>query len=157
MIAIVVFALLVVMVWVDVSAWRVMSAANDSFSGRFLYVGLGLAGLAIGIWCGFYLEYQVSPTLRFFSFPIPVAVFHLEGGQWVDFVTPMPIVLALLDVAFVTVFFPFPLSLKAVLRRRRATRRSLQGLCVNCGYNLTGNVSGVCPECGEKASPRKPA
>ena len=20
--------------------------------------------------------------------------------------------------------------------------------CVNCGYNLTGNVSGVCPECG---------
>ena len=25
------------------------------------------------------------------------------------------------------------------------------GRCSNCGYNLTGNVSGVCPECGEKA------
>ena len=24
------------------------------------------------------------------------------------------------------------------------------GHCENCGYNLTGNVSGVCPECGEK-------
>jgi len=23
-------------------------------------------------------------------------------------------------------------------------------LCVDCGYNLTGNVSGVCPECGEQ-------
>lgn len=23
-----------------------------------------------------------------------------------------------------------------------------KGHCVNCGYNLTGNVSGVCPECG---------
>ncbi len=23
------------------------------------------------------------------------------------------------------------------------------GHCQNCGYNLTGNVSGVCPECGE--------
>jgi len=22
-------------------------------------------------------------------------------------------------------------------------------LCQNCGYNLTGNVSGRCPECGE--------
>ncbi len=22
--------------------------------------------------------------------------------------------------------------------------------CVECGYNLTGNVSGVCPECGER-------
>jgi hypothetical protein len=22
------------------------------------------------------------------------------------------------------------------------------GVCQTCGYNLTGNVSGVCPECG---------
>lgn len=33
------------------------------------------------------------------------------------------------------------------LRRRRRRR---QGCCLNCGYNLTGNVSGVCPECGEQ-------
>jgi hypothetical protein len=31
------------------------------------------------------------------------------------------------------------------LRRRR---RRKKGLCVRCGYNLTGNVSGTCPECG---------
>ena len=24
------------------------------------------------------------------------------------------------------------------------------GYCQKCGYNLRGNVSGVCPECGEK-------
>ena len=23
------------------------------------------------------------------------------------------------------------------------------GHCQNCGYNLTGNVSGTCPECGD--------
>ena len=32
------------------------------------------------------------------------------------------------------------------LCRRRRRRR---GLCITCGYNLEGNVSGVCPECGE--------
>jgi len=26
--------------------------------------------------------------------------------------------------------------------------RLVRGCCVRCGYNLTGNVSGVCPECG---------
>jgi len=31
------------------------------------------------------------------------------------------------------------------LRRRR---RLKSGLCGKCGYDLTGNVSGVCPECG---------
>ena len=29
-------------------------------------------------------------------------------------------------------------------------RRHRKGLCVKCGYNLTGNVSGVCPECGAR-------
>jgi hypothetical protein len=26
--------------------------------------------------------------------------------------------------------------------------RRRQGECLRCGYNLTGNVSGICPECG---------
>jgi hypothetical protein len=25
------------------------------------------------------------------------------------------------------------------------------GHCPHCGYDLTGNVSGVCPECGQSA------
>ena len=29
-------------------------------------------------------------------------------------------------------------------------RRRKKGLCINCGYNLTGNLSGICPECGER-------
>lgn len=32
--------------------------------------------------------------------------------------------------------------------RRRQARRSKLGLCLTCGYNLTGNTSGRCPECG---------
>jgi hypothetical protein len=33
----------------------------------------------------------------------------------------------------------------------RRDRRRRRGLCVKCAYDLTGNVSGVCPECGEPA------
>ena len=29
-------------------------------------------------------------------------------------------------------------------------RRFPKGYCQTCGYDLTGDVSGVCPECGEK-------
>ena len=32
-------------------------------------------------------------------------------------------------------------------RFRRAIRR-VRGLCPECAYDLTGNESGVCPECG---------
>jgi len=32
----------------------------------------------------------------------------------------------------------------------RRSRRRKKGLCLKCGYNLTGNVSGICPECGER-------
>lgn len=30
----------------------------------------------------------------------------------------------------------------------RRYRRRRKGLCLKCGYNLTGNTSGRCPECG---------
>jgi hypothetical protein len=30
----------------------------------------------------------------------------------------------------------------------RRYRRRRKGLCTRCGYDLTGNVSGTCPECG---------
>ncbi|HEV8693840.1 MAG TPA: hypothetical protein VGQ93_06605 [Lysobacter sp.] len=32
----------------------------------------------------------------------------------------------------------------------RSYRRHRWELCVKCGYSLTGNTSGVCPECGTK-------
>ncbi len=39
---------------------------------------------------------------------------------------------------------------------RRYMSRYASGLCVNCGYNLTGNTSGVCPECGTPVPGHKP-
>lgn len=34
-------------------------------------------------------------------------------------------------------------------RRGRGWRRRRRGWCAACGYNLSGGVGGVCPECGE--------
>jgi len=39
-----------------------------------------------------------------------------------------------------------PISVGVALVRRK--RRAKEGCCPICGYNLTGNVSGVCSECG---------
>jgi hypothetical protein len=42
----------------------------------------------------------------------------------------------------------YPTVVVLKLRRESAHRRRRLGLCVACGYNLTGNVTGACPECG---------
>ncbi len=47
-------------------------------------------------------------------------------------------------VAGITGAFPM-IWLAFALRRRRRRR---QNCCMACGYDLTGNVSGICPECG---------
>ena len=43
--------------------------------------------------------------------------------------------------------FPAVLLVRMSLRWRNR-RRSRTGRCPNCSYSLTGNVSGICPECG---------
>jgi len=35
-----------------------------------------------------------------------------------------------------------------VRRQARYVLRRKRGHCIKCGYNLTGNASGICPECG---------
>lgn len=35
-----------------------------------------------------------------------------------------------------------------LLGHRRLRNRRAAGLCLTCAYDLTGNISGICPECG---------
>jgi hypothetical protein len=45
-------------------------------------------------------------------------------------------------------FYPaFAFTVRSVRLRRRRKRNQ----CIHCGYDLTGNVSGICPECGRAA------
>jgi hypothetical protein len=51
-------------------------------------------------------------------------------------------------------WFPFVLlSVYPIIRFMRSLRgdvRTEKGLCHKCGYDLTGNVTGVCSECGTR-------
>ncbi|MCP4594421.1 MAG: hypothetical protein GY842_27130 [bacterium] len=50
---------------------------------------------------------------------------------------------------FLCLFLPAVWFMWFIGRSVRRHRRRRRDLCPNCGYNLTGNTSGVCPECGE--------
>ena len=50
-------------------------------------------------------------------------------------------------LAIVSLAYPVLIATRISERRRRRRR----GCCVNCGYDLTGNVSGTCSECGSLA------
>jgi hypothetical protein len=59
--------------------------------------------------------------------------------------TRITVPLLLLFLAFS--LYPIIVLAKSSQRWRRMSRHK-RGLCVRCGYDLTGNVSGTCPECG---------
>ncbi|MFQ5493998.1 MAG: hypothetical protein ACE5EX_01325 [Phycisphaerae bacterium] len=52
-----------------------------------------------------------------------------------------------------TLFMAYPTIVFVGGRLGRRRRRRERGLCVRCTYNLTGNTSGICPECGTAIEP----
>ena len=67
-------------------------------------------------------------------------IIHRLGTTVVTLIVPLWIV-TLLFAAYPAFAF-----IRGPLRRWRRRHR---GLCLKCGYNLEGNVSGVCSECGK--------
>jgi hypothetical protein len=55
-----------------------------------------------------------------------------------------------------TAFLPLLTFGRLIRSRVLRLRRSRIGLCLACGYSLTGNTSGTCPECGTSVPKRPP-
>lgn len=89
-------------------------------SGGYVILGTGREISAMG-WTG--IGQSRWPVVWWFACPALVIL--------------TPVWMPLLAVAVPTAFL-----------WRREQRRSKSGHCRNCGYNLTGNVTGRCPECG---------
>lgn len=85
---------LIVIVLVALSSWAVLATfrrlrrTNASRTWWLAFLSLAVVGLVAGHWLAFRFEYQVTPRIRCVSFPIPLAFFHFEDGQWIDFATP---------------------------------------------------------------------
>jgi len=55
-------------------------------------------------------------------------------------------------VAGIALLLPMSRLALWLVRRGRTHLRKEAGRCISCNYDLTGNVSGICPECGTKIS-----
>lgn len=71
-----------------------------------------------------------------------LAVFVIASGLWAAYWT---FGAGLLMVFVGSLLFPISINSKDWERRLERIRR---GQCPECAYDLTGNVSGTCPECG---------
>lgn len=88
-------------------------------------------------YCGF-LFFQERVGSVFCSRPdLPWAAIHAR--------LPVPALIACLWV------LPAYRAVKSLRGRLDKERRRRHGRCVACGYDLTGNVSGLCSECGSPA------
>jgi len=103
-----------------------MSVAKAAVSMRGLYWATILGIVAVSVWVQFSLRRLGIPMAwRGWVRWLVVAITVLSG--WMLF-----------------------LNFKKTIRRRLWRVLADEGIpcCTSCGYNLTGNVSGICPECG---------
>ena len=91
----------------------------------------------MGLWVGGFRVTRARLFQPLFSLPH----FHRAGSShwYLEFPLYLPFLVLATSLAALCVY--------PRLTRRRWRRK--HGLCVSCGYDLTGNVSGRCPECGE--------
>jgi hypothetical protein len=82
-----------------------------------------LAGALLGVWSGFFFEYQPSPRLRVAGAPVPGAFFHWEGPpgeeQWSDYITPAPLLFAGSNILILAMLAAVPVGVAFWLRPRR--------------------------------------
>lgn len=115
-------------------------------------LGAGLSAL-MPLIAGILLSIAV-PTLG--ARQVVVLVYALSGGgavfTWLSADSSDPGLAFLFGVIaaaglwfFATIGSLFP---------RREKRAAVTGKCRVCGYDLSGNLSGICPECGRGTQPR---
>lgn len=99
------------------------------------------------------------PTTALHNYERPISQSARDLGPWLGFIYEQlsnvypdriyrsaHIVVPLWMPLVVFGSYPAIAFIRGPLRRWRRRKR---GLCIRCGYDLEGNISGTCPECGE--------
>ena len=108
--------------WAAFAAYMSLQKRGATRSWFVAFFSLLIAGAGIGVYFGFFFSYLAAPTVRIYSFPVPAAFHVLESygngtQQWVDFVTPSPILFAGSNVLIFAFAMVLPLWLASVFRR----------------------------------------
>jgi hypothetical protein len=89
--------------WAVYRTARSLRANGAGASWWFLFGAILLAGGGFGFWCAFCAEYQPNDDTRLCSAPVPAAILKLEGDDWVDYISPVTPLIAILN--WLTVLF----------------------------------------------------
>ena len=115
---------------------RVCLGSGAAFGGFYAICALVVA------WNGYMLACFFMPVMLMMELAESITVRLIPTGVWLPRVVSVVGVLLCSGVG----------TLAGWLLWRVAIRQLCMepGVCQNCTYDLTGNVSGVCPECGTK-------
>lgn len=76
--------------------------------------------------------------------------FGIPGLRWISYddvgVRTNKLTISLWLMFIIFALYPVAVFVRGPIRRHRRRKR---GLCLTCGYDLTGNESDRCPECGK--------
>ncbi len=136
--------------WHEGIGFRVITSqgARSWDIGYFRVTAMTL--LVPGIWLwrrlprGAAADESSNPEVRALKKQIAFLVYLLIGTTAVAVDSRHPsvwVIVTLIDVVLIG-------SLVSRYRLNTRLKRLLTGCCAACGYNLTGNVTGKCPECG---------
>lgn len=123
-----------------VALWVFNAFCKITYLFRFSWVAIERGRMTVGWHSG--KPYRSSGLRAQFKFEWPTLLtpeYHsIPSGAWVTVPLWIPL-LTFAAVAFVA---------------WRSHRNRPPCVCLKCEYDLTGNVSGVCPECGESLRSR---
>lgn len=92
-------------------------------------------------------EFAVGPRTR-------LMIGGTTGSGWISV---MSLIAGVVQLAIgIGLFFGSHSLVRIWSRLRYAGIREQMGICLNCGYDLSGNTTGTCPECGTPAPPAQP-
>ena len=106
------------------------------YGGGEWEITVDTSGFLPRTWWG-HLSADDEPLFQIFTSPT-CSHEDLQGGTITKVTVPSWL------LALVTLLLPGAAIVRWLVRRRWAGALG----CARCGYNLTGNTSGVCPECG---------
>ena len=125
----------VLLVTITMSAWWTVRWTYYDYWGFVQWGGLGIG----------------YPSFSATTFTWDVGRNIAGGGpplyQWFDYQPGSP---TLASIFIIPLWLPLTLLGGLTFFLWRRDRRKPEGCCQECGYDLTRNESGVCPECGTR-------